>query len=275
MDAKNLAKLKRQLAKADKKKEEPPKQKPVDQFFQRAEAAQTCEDPEPPKGDAADAEGSQALELKRKITGKGVLPPEKKKKGVADKDVPVLGIEERASSESPAQLADGTWPRENVQFSVKKGVAIVHGTMDPREFLDGATPPLDRSALGRLGDDAIESKLLHASVTASVVLGEHIRRVEQMRLRKAQDDEALRKLVVKNTEAIRKMAELEESLRKATEGMEQKLKAAEAKGRAAAEASAAEAAKTAAIKAEEAQREAVLQAREEAISAFVADGWKV
>ncbi|CAH9099855.1 unnamed protein product, partial [Cuscuta epithymum] len=96
-----------------------------------------------------------------------------------------------------------------------------------------------------------------------------------MRLRKAQDDEALRKLVVKNTEAIRKMAELEESLRKATEGMEQKLKAAEAKGRAAAEASAAEAAKTAAIKAEEAQREAVLQAREEAISAFVADGWKV
>ncbi|CAH9126585.1 unnamed protein product [Cuscuta epithymum] len=153
----------------------------------------------------------------------------------------------------PDQVGDGTWPRENVQFSIKKGTAIMHGTLDAKEFLNGATPPLDRSALSRYDDAALDSKLLQASVTASVALREHVRRAEQLRLQKAESDEALRKLVATNTEAIRKMATLEETLRQTNE----LLKAAQ-KEKAEAEEAAALAAKSAAEKAEEAQKEAVL-----------------
>ncbi|CAH9082529.1 unnamed protein product, partial [Cuscuta epithymum] len=161
-------------------------------------------------------------------------------------------------------MEDGPWPRENVQFSIKKGTAILHGTLDPKEFLDGATPSLDRSTLSRYDDAALDAKLLQASVTASVALGEHVRRAEQLRLQKAESDEALRKLVVTNTEAIRKMAILEESLRQ----MEKKLEVArmegKAEGKAEAETLAAAAAKTAADNAEEAKRVAILQAEKDA-----------
>ncbi|CAH9123908.1 unnamed protein product, partial [Cuscuta epithymum] len=152
-------------------------------------------------------------------------------------------------------MEDGPWPRENIQFSIKKGTAITHGTLDPMEFLNGATPSLDRSTLGRHDDVALDAKLLQASVTASVALEEHIRRVEQLRLQKAESDEALRKLVVTNTEAIRKMVTLEETLRKMEQKLEDARREGKAEGKAEAEELATAAAKAAADMAEEARKE--------------------
>ncbi|CAH9126665.1 unnamed protein product [Cuscuta epithymum] len=154
----------------------------------------------------------------------------------------------------------------------------MHGTLDPREFLRGATPPLDRSTLGRFDDEALELKALQASVSASVALGEYVRRVDQMRLRKAEDDEALKRLVAKNTEAIRKMAGLEEALRQADQRLEAAKNEARAegiaKGKAEAEKVAAEAAQAAVEEADRAKAEAVAKAAEGAVASFVADGWK-
>ncbi|CAH9142334.1 unnamed protein product, partial [Cuscuta epithymum] len=131
-------------------------------------------------------------------------------------------------------------------------------------------PPLDRSALSRYEDEAVESKLLRASVTASVLLGEHIRRLEQTRAHKAEDDEALKKLVATNTEAIRKMATLEETLRREREAMSKELEKAKAEGKAEAEAAAVAAAKEAAEAAEKSKSEAVTQA----VANFIAGGWR-
>ncbi|CAH9085667.1 unnamed protein product, partial [Cuscuta epithymum] len=287
MDAKNFAKLKKQLAKEPKKKKEggPSQQRPVEDFFPKGEAVK---DQGAEGASQVVVGGAGALKIetaKRKAPEKGVEAPGKKvKKAVGAKGAPVVISEGHSSSSTPLvfvaaaplpdQMEDGPWPRENVQFSIKKGTAILHGTLDPKEFLDGATPSLDRSTLSRYDDAALDAKLLQASVTASVALGEHVRRAEQLRLQKAESDEALRKLVVTNTEAIRKMAILEESLRQ----MEKKLEVArmegKAEGKAEAETLAAAAAKTAADNAEEAKRVAILQAEKDAVVAFVAGGWK-
>ncbi|CAH9107336.1 unnamed protein product [Cuscuta epithymum] len=288
MDPKAFAKLSRKLAKVPKKKEEASSlQKPVDEYFKEVEAPKKPEGEEPSKevaADDADAGGSQVGELKRKNAGKGVAPPEKKRKGTGGKkDAPLVILDEppsfQASESAPLEdFEEGAWPRETVQFSFKKGTAIMHGTLDPREFLRGATPPLDRSTLGRFDDKALELKALQASVSASVALGEYVRRVDQMRLRKAEDDEALKRLVAKNTEAIRKMAGLEEALRQADQRLEAAKNEARAegiaKGKAEAEKVAAEAAQAAAEEADRAKAEAVAKAAEGAVASFVADGWK-
>ncbi|CAH9138926.1 unnamed protein product, partial [Cuscuta epithymum] len=115
------------------------------------------------------------------------MPPEnkKKKRGEGGKDAPLVIIDEpptfQPSESTPLENFDeGAWPRETVQFSFKKGTAIMHGTLDPREFLRGATPPLDRSTLGRFDDEALEVKALQASVSASLAFGEYVRRMEQL-----------------------------------------------------------------------------------------------
>ncbi|CAH9083382.1 unnamed protein product [Cuscuta europaea] len=149
-------------------------------------------------------------------------------------------------------------PRENIQFSLIKGTAIVHGTVDPKEFLRGATPSLDKAALSRLEDDTLDSKILRASLTACIGLGEQICRVEELRLQKAEQDETLKRLVKDNAAAVRDMARLEETLRQT----EQKLEAARVEARAEAEKTAAEVAKKAAEEAEAAKEEAVAKARE-------------
>ncbi|CAH9147305.1 unnamed protein product, partial [Cuscuta epithymum] len=84
--------------------------------------------------------------------------------------------------------------------------------------------------------------------------------MEQLRLRKAEDDEALKRLVVKNTEAIRKMAELEEALRQAGDKLEAVRVEARAEGKAEAEKAAADAAREAAEEAERAKTEAAAKA---------------
>ncbi|CAH9132616.1 unnamed protein product [Cuscuta epithymum] len=288
MDVQAFARLSKKLAKVPKKKKEEgsSNQPLVDEVLKKAGASMVPEGEGHPKGAAvmdtvAEAGGSQAGELKRKNTGKGVMPPEskKKKKTEGTKDAPLVITEGpspfQASESIPLEDFDeGAWPQETVQFSFKKGTAVMHGTLDPREFLRGATPPLDRSTLGRFDDEALEVKALQASVSASLAFGEYLRRMEQVRLRKAEDDKALRKLVAKNTEAIRKMAELEEALRQAGDMLEAAKAEARAEGKAEAEKAAAEASKKAADEAEKAKTEAVVKAKEDAIAAFLAEGWK-
>ncbi|CAH9146292.1 unnamed protein product, partial [Cuscuta epithymum] len=168
MDVQAFARLSKKLAKVPRKKKEEgssASQPLVDEVLKKAGAPKT------PEGEgvsreivAADASavagGSQAGELKRKNVGKGVMPPEnkKKKRGEGGKDAPLVIIDEpptfHPSESTPLEDFDeGTWPRETVQFSFKKGTAIMHGTLDPREFLRGATTPLDRSTLGRFDDE--------------------------------------------------------------------------------------------------------------------------
>ncbi|CAH9114312.1 unnamed protein product [Cuscuta epithymum] len=150
----------------------------------------------------------------------------------------------------------------------------MHGTLDPREFLRGATPPLDRSTLGRFANESLELKALQASVTASVAFGELVRRAEQHRLEKAKSDEAMKKLVANNTEAIRQLAGLEEALRQADQRLEAAKQEARAEGKAQAEKDAAEAAKATAEAAESAKKEAVAEAVKGAVDAFKAGEWR-
>ncbi|CAH9072986.1 unnamed protein product, partial [Cuscuta epithymum] len=62
----------------------------------------------------------------------------------------------------------------------------MHGTLNPREFLKGATPPTDKSVLSRAKDDALSAKVLQASVTAALGLGELLQRMEQYQAQKRQ-----------------------------------------------------------------------------------------
>ncbi|CAH9089543.1 unnamed protein product [Cuscuta europaea] len=222
MDVRNFAGFKKKLAKESNKKETGT-QKPVDEFLPR--------EAEPSSAVPADAEAggiqAAAAATKRKAMGKGVVPVGKKpKKGDAGKKAPlVLIVDEHSSSEPPvgvmtvpsnpppAQLDEGGFPRENVQFSLVKGTTIMHGTVDPMEFLRGATPELDRAALSRLDDETLDSKILRSSLTACIALGKQVQRVEESRLQKAQQDETLTKLVHDNAAAVREMARLEETLR--------------------------------------------------------------
>ncbi|CAH9070413.1 unnamed protein product [Cuscuta europaea] len=226
--------------------------------------------------------------LRVRRQGKDVAPVGKKsKKGDAGrKDPLVLIIDGQSASDPPvmvvmapahppsAQQGEGDLSREDIQFSLIKGTAIVHGTVDPKEFLRGATPSLDKASLSRLEDDALDNKILRSSLTACIALSKQVRRAEQLRLQKAEQDETLRRLVHDNADAARQMARLEESPRQA----EQKLEAAKvetrAEGRAEAEKAAAEAAKKAADEAEAVKEVAIAKAQEEAVAAFVAEGWK-
>ncbi|CAH9144478.1 unnamed protein product [Cuscuta epithymum] len=109
---------------------------------------------------------------------------------------------------------------------------------------------------------------------ASLAFGELVRRAEQHRLEKAKSDEVTRKLVANNTEAIRQLASLEEALRQSEKRLETARQEARAEGKAEAEKAAAEAAKKAAEDAEAQKAVAISNAKEEAVAAFIADGWK-
>ncbi|CAH9071382.1 unnamed protein product [Cuscuta epithymum] len=284
MDPKAFARLSNKLAKEKKKKAEgPSNQRAVEEFLQKPDAKKKPEGEGPSKdaGAGVVTEGSHVPELKRKNTGKGTTLPEKKqRRGDAEQKAPPVVIIDDHPSDKPsgslplADLDEGAWPLEKVQFPIKKGTAILHGTLDPREFLRGATPPLDRTTLGRFGDEALEHKALQASATASLAFGELVRRAEQHRLEKAQSDEVTRKLVANNTEAIRQLASLEEALRQAEQKLEAAKEEARAEGKAEAERSAAEAARIAAERAEEVKAEAVAKAKEDAVALFLAEGWK-
>ncbi|CAH9070521.1 unnamed protein product [Cuscuta europaea] len=78
----------------------------------------------------------------------------------------------------------------------------------------------------------------------------------------------MKKLIHDNLDVVRQMAQLEEDLRQAKEEAERAKKEAEASK------IAAEAAQKATDEAEAAKAEAIVKAREDAISAFHAEGWK-
>ncbi|CAH9104884.1 unnamed protein product [Cuscuta epithymum] len=176
-----------------------------------------------------------------------------------------------ASNPPPGQGAELAWPQDHVQFSITKGTAIMHGTLNPREFLTGATPPTDKSVLSRLKDDALGSKVLQASVTAALGLGELLKRFEGAQAQKKQADEAL-------ADSRRQLLEVRETLRLEQEAFDKILQdsktVARAEGRADAEKATAAAAKAAAEAAEAARREAVAEAAKEAVEAFKSGGWR-
>ncbi|CAH9097762.1 unnamed protein product [Cuscuta europaea] len=132
------------------------------------------------------------------------------------------------------------------------------------------TSLMDKAALSTYDDEALENRILRSSLTACVALGEHAQRLEQWRLWKAEQDREMKELILKNSDAVKQMAMLEEDLRKAAEGAELKVKAAAEEARLEAE----RATKKAAEEAELAKAEAVAKAREEAVAAFMAEGWK-
>ncbi|CAH9125819.1 unnamed protein product [Cuscuta epithymum] len=281
MDVSNFAALKKKLAKEPKRKKETGVQKPVDEFFRKGGDAQVPEGGGPSQAaDTGAGAGGSKAEHKRKNAGKGVAPPEKKKKGGPEKtDAPIVVVEEHSSS-SPSQNvlpppggqdSSLAWPRDDVQFSITKGTAIMHGTLNPREFLKGATPPTDKSVLSRAKDDALSAKVLQASVTAALGLGELLQRMEQYQAQKRQADEAL-------AESRRQLQEAQETLRLEKMAfnsiLENNKVIARAEGKADAERAAAEASKAAAEEAEAKKKEAVSQAEKDAVDAFVADGWK-
>ncbi|CAH9098253.1 unnamed protein product [Cuscuta epithymum] len=292
MDVKAYAALKKKAAKDPKKKDGPSQQKPVDEFFKKGEAPQT-QGREEPSGNAApvvtgvNAGSSQAEELKRKRSGKGVSLPEKKQKKVEiapGKDAPLVVVDDQPSSPEP-QMGwvttlrspadpETTWPREEVHFPLKKGNAVMLGSLDPLEFMRGVIPSKDRLVLSKYEDDVLDCRIMQASVTATMALGEQLRRVDRLRVQKAQADLALKKAVEENASFRKKMTEMEAALRAAEEGMEQRLKEAEAKGKTTAEEAASAAAKLAAEAAEVAKKEAIAEAGKAAVDSFVTEGWK-
>ncbi|CAH9070695.1 unnamed protein product [Cuscuta europaea] len=146
----------------------------------------------------------------------------------------------------------------------------MHDTVEPKGFLKGITSEMDRAALGTYDDDALQNKILRASLTACIALGEQARRFDEWRLQKAQQDESLKKLIHDNADAVRQMMNLEEELRQAKAEAER----ARAEGKAKAEKAAAEAAQKALEEAEAVKAEAVAKAREDAIAVFLLEGWK-
>ncbi|CAH9102649.1 unnamed protein product [Cuscuta europaea] len=263
MDAGKLFALKKK-GKSQAQKKDPSVQPPVGAFFQK-------EAPEPSaaEGVVGVAEGA----TKKKKGGKVVEPPTKKQRGTVAQDAPLVIIEDRPSPDPPVDAAVTAQinpplrnpPREILQLSLAPGASVLHGSAEPKAFLRGMTSVMDKAALSTYDDEALENRILQSSLTACVALGEHARRLEQWRLRKAEQDREMKELVLKNSEAVKQMAMLEEDLRKAAEG-----KAAAEEARCEAE----RAAKKAAEVAEIAKAEAVAKARKEAVAAFVAEGWK-
>ncbi|CAH9060125.1 unnamed protein product [Cuscuta europaea] len=174
---------------------------------------------------------------KKKKGSKGVEPPAKKQKGpgdVAEKAAPLVIIEDHSSPEPPVvtvviaqtDLPLGNFPRETLQLSLARGASVMHDSAEPKAFLRGITSVMDKAALATYDDEALESKIFRSSLTACISLGEHARKLEQWRLHKAEQDEKMKELILKNSGSVKQMAQLEENLRKATEGAEQRLKAA-------------------------------------------------
>ncbi|CAH9073700.1 unnamed protein product [Cuscuta europaea] len=253
VNVKGLARLKKQ----DPKGSGQGSQKPATALFKKAE------------GDAATG--------KRKAATKGSPPATKKpKKGdVAEKEPPVIIADEHPASGVHVEKPSGETPAgaeellpEVLQVSFPRGTSLASGAVDPGAILRGITPETDRAALGAYNDAALEDHILRSSLSACLALGEHARRLQEWRLHKAEQDAKMKECILKNKEAVKLGARLEEELRQ----MEQRLEAAE-KGKADAEA-AAEEARRAAKEAEDSKALAVAKAREEAVDAFVAEGWR-
>ncbi|CAH9118054.1 unnamed protein product [Cuscuta europaea] len=168
-----------------------------------------------------------------------------------------------------AKVPSGVWgpSSEVLMVSLPAGTAVMNGTADPRALLRGITLEIDRVALGADEDQALEDRILRSSLTTCIALGEQARRLEEWRLRQAEQDAKMRELVHQNSDVVWQMAMLEESLRQITLRAE-----AADQGRAEAERSAAEALERAAREAETAKVEAVERARGDAISGFLAGG---
>ncbi|CAH9105139.1 unnamed protein product [Cuscuta europaea] len=259
MDLNALAALKKQKVKVPGQKE-PSKQKPLGEFSKKGSE---------PSEEAA----------KRKAAGKAPIPEGKRpKKGDVGKKAPRWWLWMSTPLPSPVlkwqrllltcprvRGGEVSLPREDIRFSLPKGAAITHGTVDPREFLGGATPALDRKALGKLDDEALESKILRSSLTACIALGEYARRFDEWRLQKAQQNESLKKLIHDNAEAMRQMAQLEWDLQQARAAAEKAVKE-----KAEVEKAATEAARKAYEDAEAAKTEAAAGV----VAAFMAEGWK-
>ncbi|CAH9092836.1 unnamed protein product [Cuscuta europaea] len=132
---------------------------------------------------------------------------------------------------------------------------------------------MDKAALSTYDDEALKSKIFRSSLTACIALREHARKLEQWCLHKVEQDEKMKELILKNSDAVKQMAQLDENLRKATERAEQRLKATVEEAKLEAERVAAEASKKAAEEAESAKAEVVAKAREDVVAAFLAEGW--
>ncbi|CAH9112864.1 unnamed protein product [Cuscuta europaea] len=263
---------------ADLKKKKPPKApggtdagapKPAGDFFKK------------PEGPSAAPNTDAAAAAKRKGTGKA---PESKKPKTGDAgkksppmvivdDFPASGVhEEMPVAKVPGGVREPS--SEVLTVSLPVGTAVMNGTADPRALLRGITLDIDRAALGADDDQVLEDRILRSSLTTCIALGEQARRLEEWRLRKAEQDAKMRELIRQNSDAVQQMAMLEESLRQMTLRAE-----AADRGRAEAERSAAEAleravreAEAAKMEAETAKVEAVERARGDAISGFLAGG---
>ncbi|CAH9139471.1 unnamed protein product [Cuscuta epithymum] len=149
----------------------------------------------------------------------------------------------------------------------------MHSTLNPIEFMRGVMPSKDRVVLSRLDDDVLDFKIANYSTMAALGVCEQARRVEALRIAKAQVDEALKKSDEEMAVLRKKFADAEEALQLEREATEQRLKDAEARGKAAAEETAAVAAKTAAEAADIAKAEAVAEAGKKAVESFLVEGW--
>ncbi|CAH9057121.1 unnamed protein product [Cuscuta europaea] len=258
---------------ADLKKKKPSKgpigtdagvPKPAGDFFKKPEG--------PSVGPSADA----AAAAKRKGSGRD-LEGKKPKTGDAGKKVPpVIIVDEGPASGANEDMQVAKVPSgvqgpssEVLMVSLPAGTAVMNGAADPRALLRGITLEIDRVALGADEDEALEDRILRSSLTTCIALGEQARRLEEWRLRKAEQEAKMRELIRQNADAVRQMAMLEESLRQMTLRAE-----AADRGRAEAERSAAEPLERAVKEAEAAKVEAVERARGDAISGFLAGGWR-
>ncbi|CAH9090675.1 unnamed protein product, partial [Cuscuta europaea] len=264
MNVKGLADLKKKKPSKAPRGTDAGAPKPACDFFKK------------PEGPSAAPNTDAAAAAKRKGTGKA---PEIKKPKTGDagkKSPPVVIVDDCPASGAHEEMPVAKVPggvrepsSEVLTNSVPVGTAVMNGTADPRALLRGITLDIDRAALGDDDDQALEDRILRSSLTTCIALGEQARRLEEWRLRKAEQDAKMRELIRQNADAVRQMAMLEESLRQMTLRAE-----AADRGRAEAERSAAEALERAAREAEAAKMESVERARGDAISGFLAGGWR-
>ncbi|CAH9114853.1 unnamed protein product, partial [Cuscuta europaea] len=238
--------------------------KPAGDFFKK------------PEGPSAVPNDDAAAAPKRKVVGKALEGKRLKMGDVGKKGPPVVIVDDCPASGMPEEMTVAEVPggvrepsSEVLMVSLPVGTAVMNCTADPRVLLRGMTLEIDRAALGADDDQALEDKILRSSLTTCIALGEQARRLEEWRMRKAEQDAKMRELICQNSDAIRHMAMLEESLRQMTLRAE-----AADRGKAEAERSAAEALERAAKEAEASKADAVEKARGDAISGFLAGRWR-
>ncbi|CAH9089298.1 unnamed protein product [Cuscuta europaea] len=212
MNVRGLADLKKKKSSKAPKGADAGVPKPADDFFKK------------PEGPSATPNTDVAAAAKRKGAGKA---PEGKRPKTGDAgrkgppvvivdDCPASGThdEEMTVAEVPGGVREPS--SEVLTVSLPVGTAVMNCTADPRVFLRGMTPEIDRAALGADDDQALEDKILRYSLTTCITFGEQARRLEEWRLCKAEQDAKMRELIRQNSDAIRQMTMLEESLRQMT-----------------------------------------------------------